>query len=205
VYFQLFVRIGRAWLGGVERTVEGRVERIHPGETAIDSLWEHFESWLPDLGPFNFVVDFYFTDTLPKSVALVLLGLGGSVVAYVIRYHGFRLTRVGDFLSSSYGLLTHHHASLPRDRIQALKLEEGLLRRYFGLASIRVDSAGDRKQIDETKKREVLVPVASKATAHEIAKQAISGLTNLEPQWRRVSPKSVLRRAKKGAQKPSSN
>lgn len=142
--------------------------------------------------------DLVFNDTLSKSISLALFGLVVSVVTYVIRYHGFRLARTGNLLSTSHGLMTFRRGSLPRDRIQALKLEEGLLRRWCGLASVRVDSAGDRNEIDDNKKRDVLVPVASKETAHETARQAIPGLVELEPSWQRISRRAVMRGSKKG-------
>lgn len=198
IYFYVFVGFGDAWFHNVEQDIDRSVGQQLPGRSGFDALTDHFQSWLPDLGPLNFVVEFYFDDTLLKSLTLVLLGLGVSIVAYVIRYHGFQLIRRGDVLGTTYGFFTRHVGSLPRDRIQTLKLEEGLLRRYFGMASIRVDSAGDRKQIDEAKKREVLVPVAAKSMADAIVKEAIPGLSGLEPEWRRVSPKAILRGAKKG-------
>ncbi len=195
VYFQIIVE---RWWGKAERELGRQVERRWNGGAEFSKLLEHLESMLPDLGPFNFVFNLFFDDTLAKSLSLVLVGLAGSVVAYVVRYHGFRLARSGDLLTTSYGLLAIRRGSLARDRIQAIKLEEGLLRRYFGLATIRADSAGDRREIDETTKRDVLVPVASKTVAHQIAEQAMPELTTVEPNWKRVSPRAVLRGSKKG-------
>ncbi len=68
----------------------------------------------------------------------------------------------------------------------------------LGLASVRVDSAGDRNQVDENKNRDVLVPVASQALAHEVARQAIPGLIDFSPPWRRISHLAILRGSKKG-------
>ena len=73
-----------------------------------------------------------------------------------------------------------------------------MLRRPFGLVSVRVDSAGDRQEIDEAKNRDVLLPVAKKAVAFEVAREAMPGLTELEPDWRRISALAVLRGSKKG-------
>ena len=202
LYFQFFLAIGGRWAGNLEEKIEGRVKQRIPDAAVDDVLFDNtvgrFESWMPDLGPLNFIVDFYLSDTLPKSVALVALGLIGSVIAYVVRYHGFRLTRRGDLLTTTYGWLNAQHGSLRTGRIQALKIEEGLLRRYFGLAMIRADSAGDRRQIDEAKKRDVLVPVTSRQVAQEIACQSIPGLVETDPNWNGISPKAVMRGTKKG-------
>jgi uncharacterized membrane protein YdbT with pleckstrin-like domain len=44
----------------------------------------------------------------------------------------------------------------------------------------------------------VLVPVATKSAASQLASQAISGLQDLDPDWQRVSRLAVLRGSKKG-------
>jgi putative membrane protein len=193
VYLQ--VSVGH-WSGKATEGLE-HLGRRWPEKAGFDRLQERFESMLPDFGPFNFVYSL-FEDTLPKLISFALLGLVGSAAAYAIRYHGFRLARSGDVLTTSFGLLALRRGSLARGRIQVIKLEEGLLRRYLGLASIRVDSAGDRREISESKKRDVLVPVASKAVAQKIAQQAMPGLTTVDPNWQRVSPRAVLRGSKKG-------
>jgi putative membrane protein len=67
-----------------------------------------------------------------------LLAIGGTVLAYT----GFTLSRDGDFLYIRRGLLERREATIPLARIQAVRIVEGLLRQPFGLASLRVESAG---------------------------------------------------------------
>ena len=67
-----------------------------------------------------------------------LLAIGGTVLAYT----GFTLSREGDFLYIRRGLLERREATIPLARIQAVRIVEGLLRQPFGLASLRVESAG---------------------------------------------------------------
>nr|MBA3615047.1 PH domain-containing protein [Rubrobacteraceae bacterium] len=55
---------------------------------------------------------------------------------------GFTLSREGDFLYIKRGLLERREATIPLARIQAVRISEGLLRQPFGLASLRVESAG---------------------------------------------------------------
>jgi putative membrane protein len=196
LYFQLFVGVGTHWMGKVEREVEAKISQRTPVD--VPKAWEEWESHVPDLGPLNFAVDFYFAETLPKGLTLAVLGLIGSVAVYVVRFHGFCLTLQEDVLRTTFGLLTRRQTSLSRDRIQTLKLEESLLRRPFGLVSVRVDSAGDRQEIGEAKNRDVMLPVAKKAVAFEVAREAMPGLTELEPAWQRISALAVLRGSKKG-------
>lgn len=67
-----------------------------------------------------------------------LLAIGGTVLAYT----GFTLSRDGNFLYIRRGLLERREATIPLARIQAVRIVEGLLRQPFGLASLRVESAG---------------------------------------------------------------
>lgn len=197
VYFHLFMRVGDNWGNPVAKQIEKGLRDKGPRFDPFEML-DRMADKLPDFIPFGFLTDFFLHETLGKSILLATGGLIFTVGSYAIRYFNFRLDRHGDMLSTSHGLLTLHHGTLARSRIQALKLDEGLLRRWFGLAAVRVDSAGDRNQVDENKNREVLLPVASRAQAEEVACQAIPGLTGIDPIWQRVSPRAVLRGSNKG-------
>jgi putative membrane protein len=66
------------------------------------------------------------------------LAIAGTVLAYA----DFTLAREGDFLYIKRGLLERREATIPLSRIQAIRVTEGLLRQPFGLAAVRVESAG---------------------------------------------------------------
>jgi putative membrane protein len=67
-----------------------------------------------------------------------LLAIAGTVLAYT----GFTLSREGNFLYINRGLLELREATIPLSRIQAVRVSEGVLRQPFGLAAVRVESAG---------------------------------------------------------------
>lgn len=67
-----------------------------------------------------------------------LLGLFGTILAHA----GFTLTRNGDNLSIERGLLERRQATIPVDRIQTIRIVEGMLRQPFGLVEVRIESAG---------------------------------------------------------------
>src|SRR5918911_835882 len=76
---------------------------------------------------------------VPAGLLLAwLLAIAGTVLAY----SGFTLSREGDFLYIKRGLLELREATIPLSRIQAVRISEGVLRQPFGLASLRVESAG---------------------------------------------------------------
>ena len=83
-----------------------------------------------------------------------------SVVLALLQFHGFTLTEQGRRLSAQRGLLTRLRANMPRSRIQAWSLREGLLHRWFGRQSLRVDSASVDTANDQRSLRD-LAPVAT--------------------------------------------
>lgn len=66
------------------------------------------------------------------------LGLLGTTLAHA----GFTLTRDGDNLLIARGLLERRQATIPVDRIQTVRIVEGVLRQPFGLVELRIESAG---------------------------------------------------------------
>ena len=64
--------------------------------------------------------------------------MGGSLVAFA----GFTVTRDGDRLRIRRGLLQRREAAVPVRRVHGVRVVEGLLRRPFGLATLRVEVAG---------------------------------------------------------------
>src|SRR5215208_1933245 len=65
-----------------------------------------------------------------------------AIAGTVLTYAGFTLSREGDFLYIKRGLLERREATIPLSRLQAIRVTEGLLRPPFGLAAVRVESAG---------------------------------------------------------------
>ena len=97
---------------------------------------------------------------MAAALAVILIGLIVSTVVAIIRFYGFTLSLSGENLHRRYGLLTRRSSSLPRRRIQVLKIEEKLLRRLFGLATLRADtSGGQRDNEDDDSGRDVLLPI----------------------------------------------
>lgn len=71
-----------------------------------------------------------------------LLGWFFSVVGAVVGYHDFALEKAGGELRKRYGLLGRREGSVPLSRVQAIRVEESLLRRPLGLAALKVETAG---------------------------------------------------------------
>ncbi|MBW3553342.1 MAG: PH domain-containing protein [Gemmatimonadetes bacterium] len=76
------------------------------------------------------------------AVLFFVLGWVVSIAATVVRFHGFTLTRVGDDLRREYGLFSRHRSTVPLERVQAIRIEETLLRRPLGLTALKIETAG---------------------------------------------------------------
>jgi putative membrane protein len=91
-----------------------------------------------------------FEVLLPRSVGMALLFAGVLLVfAWILAiggtflsYYGFTLSRTEENLHIRRGLLKRYESTIPLARIQAVRVVEGVLRQPFGLAFLRVDSAG---------------------------------------------------------------
>lgn len=154
-------------------------------------LWatQNAQHWLEQAGEQGWVV------FLVGSVALVLIGMLISVVGSVVLFYGFALARSGEDLHRSYGLLTRRSSSLPRRRIQVLQVEESFLRRLFGLAALRADSAGSRPIHGEQGRggRDVLLPIIRRADVDALLPAFFPDLEADPGEWRRVSRRAIRR------------
>ena len=152
-------------------------------------------------GELPVVLEFFLSDHVGKVLLLILLGLLGSVIRYVVMWYGFRLDSKNERFTLNYGLLARHSGGIPKARIQVLKVEEPLLRRCLSLASMKVDTAGDQAMQSEDKTgRGVLLPVLKQARINEIARAVFDNLPpEDEIRWQRVSPLAVRRGTIKGA------
>ena len=98
------------------------------GERLVDQL-------VDDVGLLVLVV-------LAVAAAALFLSFLGAIVAFA----GFSLVRDGERLRIRRGLLARRAASVPLARVHAVDVVEGVLRRPFGLASVRMETAGYRSE-----------------------------------------------------------
>jgi putative membrane protein len=98
---------------------------------------------------------------LAGALALfIVLGWIVSILGSVIGYHGFTLERNGGELRKRYGLVNRREGSIPLERVQAIRIEESLLRRPLGLASMKVATAGGPVAERQRAGAEAFLPLA---------------------------------------------
>ena len=171
------------------------------GNNAIGKLFHWLGTWL--YGHAN-ALHLSWVSGAAALAVLLLLALAGlrllSMVWALLQFHGFRLSEAGGRLSAERGLFTRVRASLPRHRIQAWTLSEGVLHRWFRRRSLRVDSAvvesggGDKRSLRD------LLPIATPAKVDEVVAAllpAVRGVASAAwpvAHWQPLHPKAWRRR-----------
>jgi putative membrane protein len=94
-----------------------------------------------------------------------------SVALALLQFYDFTLEEVGRQLRIERGLLTRIRTHVPRRRIQAWRLIETPLHRWFGRQSLRVDTAGGEVQ-DHQSARD-LVPLAAPEQMRQLIRHVL--------------------------------
>jgi putative membrane protein len=107
-------------------------------------------------------------------VTAVLIGVRAlSVLLALVQFHGFTLVEVGRQLRIERGLLTRVRTHVPRRRIQAWRVTESLLHRWFDRQSLRVDSAAAVGGDDQRAARD-LAPLATPAAVQALVRRVLA-------------------------------
>jgi putative membrane protein len=153
--------------------------------------------WFPGLG------DWLFQRFDPEAVApttpaaflvvavlAVAVWLGLAAASSIVTDYGFTLARVGNDLVVRRGLLERREAVLPLARLQVVRIEESLLRRALGLASVRIQSAGRTGGGDQTAGR-LAIPVLQRLQVNRVLDELLAGAA---PVPRLLAPPPAARR-----------
>ncbi|HEV2108317.1 MAG TPA: PH domain-containing protein [Thermomicrobiales bacterium] len=132
-------------------------------------------------------------------VGLLVIGLIAwlfAITSTVLTFGGFTLRRDGDHLLISAGLLDRRRSTIPLSRIQAITISEGMLRQPFGLAALRIESAGYGADVAESG---VLFPLIRFTEIPDLLARATpemaAPLRLEDPRWQRLPDRARLRYA----------
>lgn len=146
-------------------------------------------------------VEGLFTDLPQRFSPAALVGLGVglllasfvlSVIVTTVAYWEFRLVRDDDELRVSRGLLEQRLDTIPLRRVQALRVEQNLLRRPLSLAAVKVDVAG-KAGGDDARSAGLLLPLGTQAQAQALV-AALLAAPALADVILRPMPRAALRR-----------
>jgi len=107
------------------------------------------------------------------AAGVLVVGLGVwlvSAVVRVVQFYGFRLRRVGDDLRYERGLFERRDGTIPLSKLQTVSVEENVLMRRYGFASLAVETAGYAPGQSPSGGSEAAVPLAPRAAVFELAR-----------------------------------
>ena len=83
-----------------------------------------------------------FLITVGAMLLFSMFSLIGCLIHSFVGYYKFKITKRGNDIQISYGLLEKHTNTFSYDRIKAVKITQGLVQRILGFASIRLEVIG---------------------------------------------------------------
>ncbi len=142
----------------------------------------------------------------PLPVGRVFLALGGVAMFLIlvrvismawafVRLYDFRLTRRGDDLRTTFGLLTRVTATIPLRRVQSVTIDQGWLHRRLGRASVRVETAGGQAG-RAVRDREWVAPLIAIERVAQLVAEILPGVVLDEARWEPVHPRAFGRAVK---------
>jgi putative membrane protein len=158
---------------------------------------EGLDAWIEEAATAGGRIDAVGIAAAIAFLVLVFLVLGWfvSIVTTVVRFHGFTLTRVGDDIRREYGLLSRHHTTVPLARVQAVRVEETLLRRALGLVALKIETAGagpqERRRLGGG--AEAYVPLARRRDVPRLLREALGDVPLDDAELHPVAPPSRRR------------
>jgi putative membrane protein len=129
---------------------------------------------------------------LAVAVLAVAVWLGLAAASSVVTDFGFTLATAAGDLVVRRGLLERREAVMPTARLQVVRVDESLLRRALGLASIRIQSAGRSGGSDETASR-LTIPILPRSAVNRVLGELLPGAAPLPAL--RTPPPAARRRA----------
>jgi putative membrane protein len=129
------------------------------------------------------------------QLLLVLAALLGaawvlSVLGAIVAFAGFTVSRDGDRLRIRRGLVQRRDATVPVERVRAVKVIEGVLRRPFGLAALRIEVIGHAK---EPAAAQTLFPLLHRSEVRPFLERFLPELTD-DPDGLTRPPRRAVRR-----------
>ena len=80
--------------------------------------------------------------TLGAMLLFSVFSFIGCMIHSFIGYHNFTITKRGNDIQISFGLLERHTNTFSYDRIKAVKISQGLVQRMLGFATIKLEVIG---------------------------------------------------------------
>lgn len=130
---------------------------------------------------------------LVAALVVVPVWLAAAAGSSILADGGFTLTRRGDRLRVSRGVLDQREASLALDRIQAVRIHDNPVRRALGRVTVSLQSAGGSGTVDGASTT-VTVPLLRRTELDALLAEVLPRPTTLPPLT--PAPPAARRRAR---------
>jgi putative membrane protein len=130
------------------------------------------------------------------GVLVIFALVGGfflSVVGTVFTHWDFTLSETDEVLGVRRGLFTEHRDTVPFRRIQAVLVEENVVRRLLGLGAVKVIVAG-RAGRQGAEGTDLLLPIGSRARLYDLARSVVGMEGEGPPELNRMPWRARSRR-----------
>lgn len=135
-------------------------------------LWQQLGGGDPDALQQGLHPGFIAGVVLGSFVIGVLLAVGNSL----LRYHGLQLVELDDRVEARHGLLTRRQVGLQTRRIQLMRVDEPLLRRVMGFATLHMETAGLAAGPDGMRQAEATIPMVDRDELFGLCRRLVAGL-----------------------------
>lgn len=169
-------------------------------EEGLEQQFRELYGYLPIAGT---GWQFWISMTAAAIVGLVLVRFLG-VGWFILRFFGYRLTRVGADFKISCGLFTKVSATVPIRRIQFISVHRSWTMRLLGLASIRIETAGGsasgQENASTTVSKRWFIPVVPESRVKEMMSIVRPTLAWDETSfdWKPLAPRATARMVRVG-------
>jgi putative membrane protein len=186
----LRLTLGEVMLAGITGTRAAAVLAVLGPLSQVSDWFPNLSEWLLRRVNPEAVAPTTPAAVIALALVAVVVWLGLAAASSVVTDFGFTLARLGGDLVVRRGLLERREAVLPVARLQVVRVDESLLRRALGLASIRIQSAGRTGGADQTASR-LAVPILRRSDVNRVLGELLPGAA---PVPMLLAPPPVARR-----------
>jgi putative membrane protein len=108
--------------------------RLHP-LTLLFGLFKGLRGAIP-------IIPLIFFGNRWAFVGALLILFMGTVISVLARYFSFSYRIEGNELITEQGILARKHRSIPLERVQEIRIEQGVMHRLFDVVNARIETGG---------------------------------------------------------------
>jgi len=182
----------------VAGATENRVGALVAGIWAVTQTFEDFDplaDWIEaavEASPLGEDTAMQITALVVVLAVFALLGWALSILITSVTFWDFTLRRREDGLQRRHGLFTEVEALVPLARIQVVRVEDTVLRRLLGVASMRVATAGSATGREHAGDA-MMCPLLRRGEAPALVREVFDDLALDESQLHPVHPYAFRR------------